>query len=149
MKDDYPDTQQRSLTNLERRPRSRKGLLDWLHIPRVVYPAISIGAQLVDRVNEMTSSIVPTGKALLWLASAGAALFMAGVGVTLSIGEYRRLPIRVDALADSVFQHSLELQRLERISQATDSRSQRILCLVELAASSTPLSPLEVNRRCP
>lgn len=94
-------------------------------------------------------SLVPTGKAIMWLLTAGSMCVMAGVGATLTLGEYRVLPEQVRTLAASDTAQERALMSL-RDSVATTTRElRRIRCLTVLSVTGQTVNPLEIDRICP
>lgn len=110
----------------------------------------------ITTFTETIVGLVPSGKAMGWLLGSFVAVFAAGWGVALGTGDYADLPeevgtIRVDQseLRQSVADNARDIRALRTATLEASEDRERILCLVELAASNEQLPPLEVNRRCP
>lgn len=93
--------------------------------------------------------LVPTGKALGWLAGAGISMFLAGMGFVMQFGEYRTLPQDVNALEQAVGINSKDIQALSDSVSFTARELRRIRCLSRLAATGQTVNPLSIDEVCP
>ena len=101
------------------------------------------------KAAEIVQMVVPSGKAVVWIVSAGAAMFMAGVGFTLGTSEYADLPLEVDSLFVVQTQHTRTLQALQGDVEQTSSDLERIRCLASLSATGQTVDPLQIDNICP
>lgn len=97
------------------------------------------------------AGLVPSGKAAAWLLAGGVSVFMAGVGVTLRTSDFSELPLTVEEMGSTVSRNEQNIRVLRVRADSATADRKKILCLVTLTLTATgePLSPLEVNARCP
>lgn len=93
--------------------------------------------------------LVPTGKGVAWLLGAAISMFLAGMGFTTQVSQYRTLPEAVDSLEVTVAKNVQEIQQLQASVDQTARELRRIRCLSRLAATGQTVNPLSIDEVCP
>lgn len=101
------------------------------------------------KLAEALAQLVPSAKAMGVIFTLAAGAFMAGVGAVLGFGEYADLPEDVAVLQSNAVVDGAAIASLRRDMTSAARERTQILCLVRLTAEGEPLSPLQVNERCP
>tara|TARA_R110000851_G_scaffold235033_1_gene387566 strand:+ start:471 stop:788 length:318 start_codon:yes stop_codon:yes gene_type:complete len=94
-------------------------------------------------------AIVPSAKGIAWIITAGAAMFMAGVGATLRTSDYAQLPMEMDDVQVQVSANRTTLEIVQREVEDTQKGLVRIRCLTRLSATGQVVDPLEIDLVCP
>ena len=98
---------------------------------------------------EQIIAAVPQGKALFWIVVGAMTTFGAGFGTAFGIGDTADMIALVPMMKETQEDMVVRMDNFEVRLTSADGDREQILCLVRLTAAGEPLSPLEVQERCP
>ncbi len=95
------------------------------------------------------AGLVPAAKPFGIIMTVAVSAWFAGVGFTVGFGETAASIALVPEIKATLERHTTRIVEVEQRLGRAEAASERILCLVRLAATNEVMNPLDVDRECP